>query len=181
MVLLLPLLYVAGRLVTALTLPQETTTSGTVASRTPDIDDNFDPPAFELQQLCKTPLNDPSSRTELCNFDNLLDDNKLANTETSSPELTATDTGLGLVEKRVNGEHLLKDDDRCFFAQISKLTPDKHLVWEPTDDQFTEGYDCKKYCASHSDRTADQIKSDTCFKNDKLPWIDQFGQEPSGP
>jgi hypothetical protein len=170
------LLLAAGWFAAALVIPQETSTVGTVVARTPTDNLGINTPTRTSEPPSETVRNitSLSSQTALCSSDTMHSDTACQVTETihSRP----METALARNKKRVNNDRGPPgSDNRCIFAKVKVPSANGHASWKTSDDRDSSQHDCNEYCATHSMKTEDEIKSASCFKNDGKPWTDETG------
>jgi hypothetical protein len=153
MSLSLPPLLAVGWLVTAFALPREVTTIRDVVVRTPEITRYTD---------IATPMN-------------------VTRTDMDGLRFESTDRGHLHRDKRNDDSQPPGGDNRCIFAKVKVTLADGKALWKTSDVKDSSKSDCDKYCVTKSSMTPDGVKFTSCFKNDNMPYVDEKGNEQSGP
>jgi hypothetical protein len=86
-----------------------------------------------------------------------------------------TETTFARNEKRVNNHREEGGENRCIFAKVKVQLANGHASWKTSEERDSSEHDCKTYCAIHSMKTQNDIRSASCFKNDGKPWVSEKG------
>jgi hypothetical protein len=86
-----------------------------------------------------------------------------------------TEITLARNEKRVINYKEEGGENRCIFAKVKVQSAIGHASWQISEERDSSEHDCKTYCAIHSMKTQDDIRSASCFKNDGKPCVSEKG------